>query len=278
MIRGTKIFWLGVVAVSTLPLAGCNRRGEFSPVDMWNRSRIKPLESAGGSVITEHASARQIPPGTVYRGQTERDKLYPASENGMTVRQMQEIGRVRDTPDSVNMVGVVGGAPGTATGPNAGGRAGRGGTTTGVGAAGDYRVRGGGATMTRFPFPVNKQVLERGKERYEIYCSPCHGLRGDGDGMVVRRGFAKPPTYHQARLREAPVGHYFDVITNGFGAMYPYASRIEPEDRWAIVAYIRALQLARNAKISDVPVAERANIGKPKPKSTPAHGEHGGEH
>ncbi len=127
--------------------------------------------------------------------------------------------------------------------------------------------------MTSFPFPVTKVVLERGKERYDIYCAPCHGRTGTGDGMVVRRGFSQPPTFHQTRLREAPVGHYFDVITNGYGAMYPYAARVSPEDRWAITAYIRALQLSQNAKISDVPAGERANIGKPKPpKSIPGHG------
>jgi hypothetical protein len=220
-------------------LSGCDRQMRFSPVDMWNRSRYKPLEPTTLANIT--SSSQPIPPGTVYRGQIERDKLYPPADNGMTVRQMQNIGRVREAP-----------------------------TTTGnMGPTGDYRVRGAGATMTRFPFPITRKVLLRGQERYNIYCSPCHGMTGDGDGMIVRRGFSQPPTYHQDRLRKAPVGHFFDVITNGFGAMYPYASRVEPEDRWAIVAYIRALQLARNAKLSDLPASERAEIGKSRP-STPA--------
>lgn len=274
MIRGTKIIWLGVAALCTLPLAGCTRQGDFSPVDMWNRSRYKPLEAT--TLANETSSSRQIPPGTVYRGQTEKDKLFPPGENGMSVRQMQEIGRVRETPDSINMTGAnrSGAAPSILNGAPAGTRAAVG-NGTNMGPTGDYRIRAGGATMTRFPFPITKKVLLRGQERYDIYCSPCHGMTGDGDGMIVRRGFSQPPTYHQDRLRKAPVGHFFDVITNGYGAMYPYGSRIEPEDRWAIVAYIRTLQLARNAKLTDVPASERGSVGKPKPKE--GIGE-GGEH
>lgn len=277
MIRGTKTFLLGALAVSTLSLAGCNRRGEFSPVDMWNRSRYKPLEPT--TLANETSSSRAIPPGTVYRGQTERDKLYPAAEHGMTVQQMQDVGHVRETPDSnaINITGADARAARSLT--VAGEPASTPASKTGVmrmgnmGPTGDYRVRSAGATMTKFPFPVDKKVLLRGQERYNIYCSPCHGMTGDGDGMIVRRGFSQPPTYHQTRLRKAPVGHFFDVITNGYGAMYSYGSRIEPEDRWAIVAYVRALQLARDAKVSDVPEKEQTGIGKPKvkPRAEGAH-------
>ena len=111
-----------------------------------------------------------------------------------------------------------------------------------------------------FPFPVTRQVLERGQERFNIYCSPCHGRTGYGDGMVVRRGFRQPPSYHIDRLRRAPAGHFFDVITHGFGSMYDYADRIEPRDRWAIVAYIRALQLSQNATPADVPPQDRGRL------------------
>ncbi len=104
-----------------------------------------------------------------------------------------------------------------------------------------------------FPFPIDGPILERGRERYMIFCSPCHGAVGDGKGMIVQRGFSPPPSFHTDRLREEPVGHYFHVITNGFGAMYPYASRIRPDDRWAIIAYVRALQLSRNARLDDLP-------------------------
>ena len=117
-----------------------------------------------------------------------------------------------------------------------------------------------GADATLFPFPVTRAVLDRGQERFNIFCSPCHGRTGEGDGMIVQRGFKPPPSFHIDRLRQAPAGHVFDVITNGFGSMYPYASRVPAEDRWAIVAYIRALQLSRHATVSDVPPAERARL------------------
>lgn len=103
------------------------------------------------------------------------------------------------------------------------------------------------------PPAVDAALLARGHQRYDIYCSPCHGLAGNGDGMVVQRGFPAPPSYHIARLRAAPPQHLFDVITSGYGAMYSYASRVEPHDRWAIVAYIRALQQSRGAKLVDMP-------------------------
>ncbi len=123
-----------------------------------------------------------------------------------------------------------------------------------------YTGKVNGALAEAFPFPVRREVLDRGRERFDIYCTPCHGLSGDGDGMIVQRGFRRPPSLHIDRLRAAPAGHFFDVITNGFGVMYPYDYRVAPRDRWAIVAYIRALQLSRQASISDVPAAERRKL------------------
>lgn len=117
-----------------------------------------------------------------------------------------------------------------------------------------------GQLVDAFPFPVTMEVLKRGQERFNIYCSPCHGLSGMGNGMIVQRGFSPPPSYHQDRLRNAPVGHFVDVITNGFGQMYSYAYRVQPEDRWAIAAYIRALQLSQNATINDVPAADQQKL------------------
>jgi mono/diheme cytochrome c family protein len=114
-----------------------------------------------------------------------------------------------------------------------------------------------GADSTVFPFAVDAAVMARGRERFNIYCSPCHGRTGQGDGMIVRRGFRRPPSFHQDRLRNAPVGQLFDVITNGFGAMPDYATQIPVRDRWAIIAYLRALQLSGHATIDDVPSAER---------------------
>jgi len=111
-----------------------------------------------------------------------------------------------------------------------------------------------------FPFPVTREVLERGRERYNIYCSPCHDYTGSGRGMIVQRGFPPPPSYHLERLVKAPAGHFFEVISNGYGAMYSYASRVTPEDRWAIVAYIRALQLSQHATLEDVPPQAREHL------------------
>lgn len=117
-----------------------------------------------------------------------------------------------------------------------------------------------GKDSTVFPFPVTRDVLERGQSRFDIYCAPCHGRLGTGGGVVVARGFTTPPTFHSDRLRNAPVGHFFDVISHGFGAMPDYASQVAPRDRWAIIAYIRALQLSQHATINDVPPAERAKL------------------
>ena len=119
-----------------------------------------------------------------------------------------------------------------------------------------------GKLVDTFPFPVTKEVIERGQERFNIYCAPCHDRLGNGDGMIVRRGYRHPPSYHIDRLRQVPNGYIFDVITNGFGAMPDYAAQIPPRDRWAIVAYIRALQLSQNASINDVPAGSpRRNSG-----------------
>lgn len=114
--------------------------------------------------------------------------------------------------------------------------------------------------VTTFPFPITQDVILRGQERFNIYCTPCHGHLGDGEGMIVQRGLKHPPSYHIDRLREAPVGYFFNVITNGFGAMFDYADRIPVKDRWAIIAYIRALQLSQNAKIDDVPADARQQL------------------
>ena len=125
-----------------------------------------------------------------------------------------------------------------------------------------------------FPLPLSLELLERGENRYKVFCSPCHGLQGDGNGMVAMRGMKHPPSYHQDRLRQVPNGYIFDVITNGFGAMFGYSAQVPPRDRWAIVAYVRALQLSRNAKISELPpdVHEKV-LHPPAEKKSQTHGE-----
>ena len=126
-----------------------------------------------------------------------------------------------------------------------------------------YTGKVNGQLADVFPFPITRAILERGRERYNIYCSPCHDYTGSGNGLVVQRGFPPPPSYHIDRLVKAPSGHFFDVMTNGFGTMYSYAARVTPEERWAIVAYIRALQLSQHATLDDVPPQERAHLTGP---------------
>lgn len=110
-----------------------------------------------------------------------------------------------------------------------------------------------GEFATTFPYPVDRAMLERGRERFGIFCAPCHDSSGSGNGVIVQRGLKRPASFHVQRLRDAEPGYFFDVITNGFGAMYDYSDRIPARDRWAIVAYVRVLQLSQNASVDDVP-------------------------
>jgi mono/diheme cytochrome c family protein len=127
-----------------------------------------------------------------------------------------------------------------------------------------------GKLASTFPFPVSRQVLRRGQERYNIFCTPCHDAAGTGNGMIVLRGLKRPPSLHEARLLDSPPGHYFDVMTNGLGAMQDYAAQISAEDRWAIIAYIRALQLSQRAKLADVPAERLRELReKPRPQGAP---------
>ena len=126
-----------------------------------------------------------------------------------------------------------------------------------------YTGKEGGAPANALPFPLTAQVLDRGEERFNIYCSPCHGVSGRGDGMIVRRGYRQPPSFHVDRLQQAPLGHFYDTMTNGFGAMPDYRAQIAPRDRWAIAAYVRALQLSQHATAADIPAEERQKLGQP---------------
>jgi mono/diheme cytochrome c family protein len=119
-----------------------------------------------------------------------------------------------------------------------------------------------GAIPNDFPFAISRKDLVRGQERYNIYCSVCHGFVGDGDGMVVQRGFTRPPSFHIDRLRTAPPGHFVSVITNGFGAMYSYSDRVSMDDRWRIAAYIRALQLSQHADPKTLSPQDQQEVSK----------------
>jgi cytochrome c553 len=117
-----------------------------------------------------------------------------------------------------------------------------------------------GQFVTNLPTPVTRELLERGQSRFNAFCSPCHGRRGDGGGMVVQRGFKQPQSFHQDRLLDTPTGYYYDVITRGFGEMSSYAAQLSPRDRWAIVAYIRALQVSRNVPVATLTEEERQQL------------------
>ncbi len=181
--------------------AGCGVR-----FDMQDQPRYKAYKES--DFFSDHSASRQLPAGTVARGQLHANKAFYT-------------GKI-DNPDLNAPVA----------------------TTTD--ASGNTLVSSFPNDIDEFPVPVTKELVDRGQERFNIYCIVCHGPVGNGDGMIVRRGFPKPPTYHDDRLRNAPVGHFFDVITNGFGKMNSYAYQVQPADRWAIIAYIRALQVSQN--------------------------------
>jgi mono/diheme cytochrome c family protein len=200
-------------------LVGCAQNLRIQP-------RIEPLDQS--QFFKDGSSARDPIPGTVARGQLDADtQFYTGKANAAPAEQA--------TTDA------------TTTAPNNAGAA---------NLAHEAIERVTGPDADTFPFPVTRATLDRGRQRYNIYCMPCHGLAGYGDGMVVQRGFSPPPSFHNDRLRQAPVGHFVDVITNGYGAMYSYAARVGPADRWAITAYIRALQLSQHASVADVPPDE----------------------
>jgi mono/diheme cytochrome c family protein len=123
-----------------------------------------------------------------------------------------------------------------------------------------YTGKVNGQLATEFPMPVTSDVMARGQERFNVFCSPCHGRTGEGNGMIVQRGFRQPPSFHEDRLLTAPAGYFFDVMTNGFGAMQDYSAQVPVADRWAIAAYVRALQLSRRATMDDVPADRRGEL------------------
>jgi mono/diheme cytochrome c family protein len=193
--------------------------------DMHDQPKYKPLR--GSAFFEDSLSARPSVPGTVARGHLKDDLHLYTGRVSQTSASQKTLPLVRPP-------GIDAKSPVAAQGP---------------------------IFVDTFPFPITREVLERGRERFDIFCSVCHGRLGTGEGMVVRRGFRQPPSYHIDRLKEARVGHFFDVITNGFGAMPDYAAQIHVRDRWAIVAYIRALQLSQNVPLGDVPAEGRSKLG-----------------
>ncbi len=185
--------------------------------DMQDQPRLGPYKSS--DFFADGKAMRDFPEGTVARGQLNENKALYTGKKENADPNIQ----VETTTDAL----------------------------------GNTLVSSFPNDIEEFPIPVTQELLDRGEERYKIFCIVCHGPVGKGDGMVVKRGFSQPPTYHDDRLRNAPVGHFFDVITNGWGKMNSYSAQVPPADRWAIVAHIRALQLSQNPD------------GKTTPTSTP---------
>ncbi len=140
-----------------------------------------------------------------------------------------------------------------------------------------YTGKTAGGFVTEIPVKVTPELLARGQSQFQVFCAPCHGRTGRGDGMVVQRGFKRPSSYHVDRLRQMPIGYFYDVITIGFGAMADYSAQVPPQDRWAIAAYVRTLQLSQYAPAADVPEGKRAEL-EASLGSTPAAGAAGGHH
>ncbi len=201
--------------------------------DMQDQPRYKAYKKS--DFFSDKRASRDLPEGTVPRGFLREDKAF---YTGKTEAGQQNA------------------APAPAATPM-------------IDAAGNTLVTDFSGLVDEFPVPVTKELIDRGEQRYKVFCIVCHGPVGSGDGMVVRRGFSQPPTYHDDRLRNAPVGHFYSVITNGQGKMNDYASQIPPADRWAIVAYIRTLQISQNPN-GNMQMNSTANRANTNPTPTSA--------
>lgn len=243
LLRRLKIGHLALIVLCALTLVGCRR-------DMQDQPRYEVYEKS--DFFKDRRASRNIPEHAVPRGYLrEDDVLYTG-----------KVAPGSGAASGGNAVSVAGSNNGT--NPN-----GQVANRTDGSAAGSVNPSPGSAVAefdanlaTTFPFPVTREVLDRGEERFRVFCIMCHGLTGAGDGMVVRRGYKRPTSYHDDRLRRSPVGHFFDVITNGWGTMPNYAAQVTPRDRWAIVAYIRVLQLSQGATLEDIPEEERQQLVK----------------
>lgn len=211
--------------------AGCGVRS-----DMQDQPRYEAYEKS--DFFSDDMASRQIPEGTVARGQLHENKAFYT-------------GKI----DNPNLSAPV---------------------ATSTDASGNTLVSSFPNDVDEFPIPVTKELIDRGQERFNIYCIVCHGPTGNADGMVVRRGFPQPPTYHDDRLRNAPVGHFFDVITNGWGKMNSYAYQVQPADRWAIIAYIRALQVSQNPD-QNFKMSPKTESNSAPPPASPQGETHGGK-
>jgi mono/diheme cytochrome c family protein len=244
------ILYCLLLAAYCLLFAGCRQ-------DMQDQPRYEAYESSG--FFKDGLSSRTPVEGTVARGYLRTDKqLFTGQNDKAQGNTNASAGRGEQADAKANAqrslssnssgaANMLSGIMDTPTG-----------STSQTGAGGAQAAAGDASDAEDFPFPVTAQVMQRGQERYQIFCAMCHGATGDGDGMIVRRGFRQPPSYHQDSLRQARVGHFFRVITEGYGAMPSYRSQVPVQDRWAIIAYVRALQLSRMNQQQTAPTAAPA--------------------
>jgi mono/diheme cytochrome c family protein len=234
--RGRRSVSCGLLFAVCCLLTGACRR------DMQDQPKMKPYRST--VFFKDGLSSRQLVEGTVPRGFLKTDtEFFTGKKAGRTSATTNPQTPARPQPGG--------------TGPSAG---------TNVSGAAAYPD-----DVEVFPLLVTKEIVERGKERYEIFCSACHGLTGNGDGMIVRRGFRRAASFNDDRLRQAPVGHFFDAITNGWGVMPAYAPQIPAQDRWAIIAYVRALQLSQQSQQPQVQPPAAATSATPATQSGGQH-------
>lgn len=251
-----RIAGAALCASMLLAAAGCRQ-------DMHNQPKYKPLQPS--TFFADGRSSRPLVEGTVARGHLRSDRSFYYGMVSQTTG-----GNRRGASSGSSNAGAGAGGSGQLGGGGLGNGSGSGlggvgsaqiggspGVAAGTGQGTSGSAAGGNAFdpnyAKEFPYPVTRAMLERGRERYNAFCSPCHAYTGAGNGMIVQRGLTPPPSFHSERLRGAPVGHFFDVITNGYGAMYSYATRVQVSDRWAIIAYVRALQASQGATSEDVP-------------------------
>jgi mono/diheme cytochrome c family protein len=271
--RGPRVYCLLLAALCLLAASGCR-------MDMQDQPRYEVYEPS--TFFKDGLASRPLVEGTVPRGYLKEDtefhtgKIARNQAGGATSGQnartsgddaAQQEGQTSIPQTARDNTSVTTGSdtPGNTAQGNATSRTGGAANQAGGGAV----AQGDANDVETFPFPITAEIVERGEERYKIYCAMCHGATGYGDGMIVRRGFRKPPSYHTNELRTARVGHLFDVITNGWGSMPSYNAEVPARDRWAIIAYIRALQLSQQNAVVNAPAqqtsgAQLPNTGGPK--------------
>jgi mono/diheme cytochrome c family protein len=229
-----RVLYCLLLAACCLLLSGCRQ-------DMQDQPRYEAYEPSG--FFKDGLSSRPIVEGTVPRGYLKADSQLYTGKMSKTQAGGAQAGNANTANQGTQADSASGANAQSSSNSNT--QSATGNANMQAGAASQSGPAGADDDADTFPFPVTAEVINRGQERYRIFCAMCHGETGDGDGMIVRRGFRKPSSYHEDRLRQARVGYFFRVMTEGFGAMPPYRAQIPVQDRWAIAAYVRALQMSQ---------------------------------